>query len=84
MYGYSPGKPIGSSGPPIPSGRSASVYSGRIGSPDIVENGASRSGARENVSLSQRSASVVLGRVAMASKSRCDRNYAALSCVFTG
>ncbi len=55
------GEPDRSSG----SGRSASVYSGLIGSPEIVENGASRSGARENVSRSQRSASVSRGRVAM-------------------
>ena len=44
--GYSPGNPIGSSSPPTPAGRSASVYSGLTGSPEIVENGASRSGAR--------------------------------------
>ncbi len=37
VYGYSPGSPIDSS---ADSGRSASVYSGLIGSPDIVENGA--------------------------------------------
>jgi hypothetical protein len=35
------------------------VYSGLIGSPDIVENGASRSGVRLNVSRSQRSSSPV-------------------------
>ncbi len=54
VNGYSPGSPIAASGS---GGRSRSVYSGLIGSPDIVENGASRSGVRLKVSRSQRSRS---------------------------
>ena len=48
VYGNSPGSPIASS---RSAGRSRSVYSGLIGSPEIVENGASRSGAREPLPL---------------------------------
>src|SRR5437588_11293773 len=62
VYGYSPGSPIASSGS---GGRSASVYNGLIGSPEMVENGASRSGVRPNVSRSQRSKSVRRGSVAI-------------------
>jgi hypothetical protein len=42
------------------------VYSGLIGSPEIVEKGAFRSGEAPKVSRSHRSASVSPGRVAMA------------------
>src|SRR6185437_6627685 len=69
VNGNSPGNPTGSSDPPIPPGRSSSVYNGRTGSPDIVENGASRSGNRENVSRSHRCTPVNRDRVAIASKS---------------
>ena len=40
VNGYSPGSPIDASG----AGTSASVYSGRIGSPDSVVNDVGRSG----------------------------------------
>ena len=40
VNGYSPGNPIDASGS---AGRSASVYSARIGSPESVVNGTSRS-----------------------------------------
>src|ERR1039458_8887270 len=41
VNGYEPGRPIGSSGPPTPTGRSSGVYSSRTDSPDSVRNGAS-------------------------------------------
>ena len=44
VNGYWPGSPIGSSSEPIPAGRSRSVYSGAISSPDRVVNDVSRSG----------------------------------------
>ena len=73
VNGNSPGNPTGSSTPPIPTGRSSSVYNGRIGSPEIVENGASRSGARENVSRSHRSTPLNRERVAISPSLRLGR-----------
>ena len=64
VNGGSPGSPIASS---TSAGRSASVYSGLIGTPLMVSNGTSRSGVRANTSRSQRSMSErSRGSVAMA------------------